>query len=103
MKPHLPNDGADLRARLGELEGRVVALEQSRPRLRLADGDAPRSERPPVWRQLPRGRRVRVDSAHPPRVPHPLLIAVFAAARGAAAYRPVNEEEARPQVLNRVA
>ncbi len=96
MRRHLPNDCAactDLRVRVGELEQRVVALEQPRPR-----------EAVPVWTHLPRGRRVRTDAAHLPRAPHPLLIAVFVSARGGAAYRRGAEEgTARPLVLNRVA
>jgi hypothetical protein len=72
--------------------------------LRLVDDDTPPRETEPVWPPLPRGRRVRVDSAHLPRIPHPLLLAVFVSARDGAAYRRGAEEgTARPLVLNRVA
>jgi hypothetical protein len=50
-----------------------------------------------------RGRRVRVDAADLARVQHPLLIAMFALARGGTAYRQVADGRARPLVLNRVA
>jgi len=109
MKPRAKHDCAgcaDLRGRLGDLEQRVVALEQVRPRLRLVDGETPPGpEVAPVWQPLPRGRRVRVDAAHAPRAPHPLLVKVFVSARDGAAYRGLLDDgmTTRPRVLDRVA
>jgi hypothetical protein len=90
---------ADLRLRIGELEQRVAALEQPRPRLRLVDDETPSSvELAPVWPQLPTTRRARAQA-------HPLLLTVFVPGPDGTAYHRVagGATAARPQVLNRVA